>query len=294
MNLAQNNKKEFSDLVSNIDLNPDSATKKATFVDLLSLSSELTLPSAGFSPQSIEVKWACTSQEVIAAQRLRHSVFTSDMGARIPANSAGANGLDTDIFDEFCEHLIVLDVQTKEVIGTYRVLTPTQALRVGSTHLETLFDLTRLRQYKDHMVEIGKGCVHPSHRNGGVIMALWGELFKFMKRNKLEFMVGSTNIPMTQELPLSAKMAASIWTLVKEHHLAPIEFHVRPRRPLPVEQLCGDLSVELPPLIQAYLRLGAKVLGPPAWLANSNSVDLPMMIRSTELHSKYQKHFLGL
>jgi putative hemolysin len=293
MNLVQNNKNEFSDLIPNIDLNSDPAKKNAALVECFGVSPELILPSAGFSPQSIEVRWAITSDEVIAAQRLRHSVFNLEMGG-LPANSAARSGLDIDLFDEFCEHLIVLDAQTKEVIGTYRVLTPTQAQRVGSTHLETLFDLTRLRQYKEHMVEIGKGCVHPAHRNGGVIMALWGELFKFMRRNKLDLMVGSTNIPMTQSLPLSAKMASSIWTHVKEHHLAAIQFHVRPRRPLPVEQLGSDLPVELPPLIQAYLRLGAKVLGPPAWLANSNSVDLPMMMRSTELHSKYQKHFLGL
>ena len=213
------------------------------------------------------------------------------MGARLPISSGG---LDVDLFDDYCEHLIVQDTKTSEVIGTYRVLTPTQALRVGSMHLDTSFDLTRLRQYREKMVEVGKGCVHPAHRNGGVIMALWGELFKFMQRNQLDFMIGSNPIPMTQDISTSARLAVSIWLQLKEFHLAPIEFQIRTRTPLPIELLASDLHVDLPPLIQAYLRLGAKVLGQPSWTPNSNTVDVPMMMRANDLHPKYQKHFLGL
>ena len=292
MNLVQNNNIELPDLISKIDLKRDSNTNSShSSADAFSIFNGPDISQEiGAVPDGIEIKWASNADEIQAAQRLRYKVFTQEMGGRVAKSSSG---LDCDLFDDFCEHLIVLSVQTGDVIGTYRVLTPAQAQRVGSTHLDTFFDLTRLRQYKDRMVEIGKGCVDPEHRNGGVIMALWGELFKFMQRNKLDFMVGSTNIPMTQELSQSAKLAASIWTQVKREHLSPIELHIRPRFPLPVDQLVGDLTVELPSLIQAYLRLGAKVLGPPAWLVNSNSVELPMMMRSSELHSKYKKHFLG-
>ena len=292
MNLVQNNNIELPDLISKIDLKRDSNTNSShSSADAFSIFNGPDISQEiSAVPDGIEIKWASNADEIQAAQRLRYKVFTQEMGGRVAKSSSG---LDCDLFDDFCEHLIVLSVQTGDVIGTYRVLTPAQAQRVGSTHLDTFFDLTRLRQYKDRMVEIGKGCVDPEHRNGGVIMALWGELFKFMQRNKLDFMVGSTNIPMTQELSQSAKLAASIWTQVKREHLAPIELHIRPRFPLPVDQLVGDLTVELPSLIQAYLRLGAKVLGPPAWLVNSNSVELPMMMRSSELHSKYKKHFLG-
>ena len=291
MNFAHNNI-ELPDLISKIDLKRNSNTNSShSPADAFSIFKDSdSSKKIDVIPQGIEVKWASNAFEIQAAQRLRYKVFTQEMGGRVAKSSSG---LDCDLFDDFCEHLIVLSVQTGEVIGTYRVLTPAQAQRIGSTHLDTFFDLTRLRQYKDRMVEIGKGCVDPEHRNGGVIMALWGELFKFMQRNKLDFMVGSTNIPMTQELSQSAKLAASIWTQVKREHLAPIELHIRPRFPLPVDQLVADLTVELPSLIQAYLRLGAKVLGPPAWLVNSNSVELPMMMRSSELHSKYKKHFLG-
>ena len=51
------------------------------------------------------------------------------------------------------------------------------------------------------MVELGRSCVHPDHRHGGVIMALWGALAGFMARNRLDTMVGCASIPMQHEGP---------------------------------------------------------------------------------------------
>jgi putative hemolysin len=291
MNLIQNNKREHLNLIPNIDLNSDSADLLGSGNHNKNLTSDNQ--SDPIHLGKLRLKWASHQGELLQAQRLRHNVFTQEMGTELPVNTR-SDGLDQDLFDDFCEHLIVQDLFSGEVVGTYRVLTPTQAQRVGGSHLSTHFDLTRLRHYKDLMVEIGKGCVHPAYRNGGVLMALWSELCKFMRRNEFELMVGCTAIPMNQELPRSARVAAGVWSQLKSHHLAPIELQIRARSPLPVDQLEPLPCTALPPLIQAYLRLGAKVLGPPAWVANSSCVDLPMMMRSSELHRKYQKHFLGL
>jgi len=242
----------------------------------------------------IAVSWARHLDEVREAQRLRHAVFAGEMGAILPNT---VHGHDVDLFDDYCEHLLVRDVATAEVIGTYRVLTPEQARRVGCTYSDTEFDLTRLRSIRDRMVELGRSCVHPDHRHGGVIMALWGALAEFMVRNRLDTMIGCASIPMTHQGPHGmvggGHAAASIWRQVREKHLASIEFHVRPRLPLPVDELDATLDVEPPALIKGYLRLGAKVLGAPAWDPDFNAADLPMMMRLADLPSRYRKHFLG-
>ena len=87
--------------------------------------------------------------------------------------------------------------------------------------------------------------------------------------------------------------AASLWTALRQTHLAPIEHQVRPRLPLPVEYLDDSLPVEPPALIRGYLRLGARVLGAPAWDPDFNTADLPMMMRLADLPSRYRRHFMG-
>ena len=239
---------------------------------------------------AVSVAWARDLDEVREAQRLRFRVFAGEMGARLDTTVADH---DVDLFDDYCEHLLVRDQASGEVVGTYRVLTPAQARRVGSTYSDTEFDLTRLRHLRERMVELGRSCVHPDHRHGGVILALWGALAEFMVRNKLDTMIGCASIPMLHNGVVSGHAAASIWQQLSRTHLAPIEYHVRPRLPLPVEQLQDDLEVEPPALIKGYLRLGAKVLGAPAWDPDFNTADLPMLMRISDLPPRYRKHFLG-
>lgn len=239
---------------------------------------------------AIQVAWARHLDEVREAQRLRFGVFVAEMGARL---TTPIPGHDVDLFDDYCEHLLVRDAQSQQVIGTYRVLTPAQAKRVGGTYSDTEFDLTRLRALRSRMVELGRSCVHPDHRHGGVIMALWSALADFMVRNQLDTMIGCASIPMLCNGVVSGDAAASIWQQVRKTHSAPIEYQVLPRLPLPVEHLDGSIAVEPPALIKGYLRLGARVLGAPAWDPDFNTADLPMMMRLADLHPRYRKHFLG-
>src|SRR3569832_1938282 len=206
--------------------------------------SPVTLPRGSLhrpdrqADRSLVVAWEKNQDEEMQAQRLRHEVFAGEMGARL---ETWLEGHDIDLFDDYCEHLLVRDGETNEVIGTYRVLTPAQALRAGSFYSDTEFDLTRLRHLRDRMVELGRSCVHRDHRHGGVILALWGALAEFMARNRLDTMIGCASIPMLHGGVVSGDAAASIWRQVSQTHLAPIEYHVRPRLPLPVERLDGSL-----------------------------------------------------
>lgn len=99
------------------------------------------------------------------------------MGARLDLPKESPAGHDIDLFDPFFEHLLVrapsLDRRSNPVIGTYRVLTPANAQRVGGLYADGEFGLTRLRPLRAKIVEVGRSCVHPDWRSGGAILALW-------------------------------------------------------------------------------------------------------------------------
>lgn len=241
----------------------------------------------------IEFAWARHLDEVRAAQRLRYRVFVDELGARLTPPIGTPPGHDADVFDRFCEHLIVRTSDSEhypgQVIGTYRVLTPWAALRAGGLYGETEFDLTRLRSLRSDMVELGRSCVDPAWRNGSVIFALWAALAEFMHRNALHTMIGCASVGMRD----GGHVAASLWERLRLTHLAAVEYQVRPRLALPIEQLERHHEVEAPALIKGYLRCGAKVLGPPAWDPDFNTADLPLMMRLADLPDRYRRHFLA-
>jgi len=109
--------------------------------------------SAGGPRHRLQVALATSTSDIHAAQRLRHRVFGEEMGATL---SSRAPGRDEDIFDAWCEHLIVRDCNSGNVVGTYRLLTAERARRLGTFYADGEFDLTRLSHLKPRMVEIGR------------------------------------------------------------------------------------------------------------------------------------------
>ena len=121
---------------------------------------------------TLEVGIARNASEVLDAQRLRYRVFAEEMGANL---SNRTPGVDHDVYDPYCEHLVVRDSDSSEIVGTYRILSPANARKIGY-YSENEFDITRLRHLRPRMVEIGRSCVHPDYRTGATIALLWSGL----------------------------------------------------------------------------------------------------------------------
>ena len=232
------------------------------------------------------VSLAVDDAEIREAQRLRYKVFAEEMGARL---STILPGHDIDLYDPFCDHLLVRELENGEVVGTYRILSPESAKRVGSYYSEQEFDLTRLNFLRPRMAELGRSCVHPDHRSGSVIARLWLGLADYMTRHGHEYIVGCASIGMND----GGHVAARVYRQVAARHLAPIEWRATPRYRLPVESLDDGQAAPLPPLIKGYTRLGALVCGEPAWDPDFNTADLLMLLPLAQLNRSYARRFLG-
>ena len=250
------------------------------------LATSLCVPRRAAPAAALRAEWARCLADVRAAQRLRYRVFVEEGGAQV---TSAMQHHELDTFDPWCEHLIVRHPADGEVIGTYRVLTPEKARLQGGLYADAEFDLAPLLALRPRLVELGRACVHPDHRAGGVILALWRGLTRFMLARGLDTMIGSASVPMRD----GGHAAASLWTGLRETHLAPPALRVRPRLALPVERLDCALPVEPPPLVKGYLRLGAKLLGAPAWDPAFQTADLPMLVRLSEMPARYRRHFLA-
>lgn len=232
----------------------------------------------------LTLSFAATPEEVREAQRLRYKVFVEAAGLHRPAHH---NGLDQDEFDSYCEHLIVRDSSTSEVVGTYRVLGPDAARRRGRYYSEQEFDLRSLTHLRPHIAEAGRACIHPDYRSGGVIMLLWAGLAAFMEREHCHFLIGCASISLAD----GGQDAAAIYNGLNATNLAPAEYHVIPRLPYPVHKCQPGVKPRIPPLIKGYLRSGAWVCGEPAWDPYFNCADLFMLLPLDKLDSRYARHY---
>ena len=240
--------------------------------------------AAGIGKPELHVGLARDEDDIRAAQRLRYRVFAEEMQARLHGGEAG---LDVDPFDAFCRHLIVRDRRNDEVVACMRVLVDEDARRAGSFYSETEFELGNLISAPGRVMEIGRVCVHPDYRGGMVVSMLWAGLARFFQVTEFNRIIGCASIPMLGD---GANAMAAFATLA-ERYMAPERFRVTPKLPLPLRD--GPVPpAHIPPLLLAYMRLGAKICGEPCWDPDFNTADLVVLLDPAQLRQRYARRFL--
>ena len=230
----------------------------------------------------IHVSWATTWAQVREAQRLRHRVFADEFGAQLPMSRYG---LDADEFDAHCDHLLARDGFNGPVVGTYRMLLPEQARAIGRLYSDTEFDMSALTPIRPRLAELGRACVDARIRDGRVILALWSALAEFMAERRIDWLLGFCSLPMHP----SSRAPAALWKRLSQTHASPAPWHARPLQPLPLEGVEPTEACVPPPLLRGYLRLGAKVMGPPAWDPIFRCADLLLLLSCGDLPERFRR-----
>ena len=222
--------------------------------------------------------------DVAAAQRLRYRVFAEELGARLPS---AAEAVDRDEFDAFCEHLILRDRQTNEVVGTYRILPETAAARIGRFYSAGEFDLGGIAALP-RLVEIGRACVHPAYRTGAALAVLLAGLARHIRAAGHEYVMGCASIPVGDD----PGAAATLCRRLVRDYASPPEWRAYPYHAFDVRTSGDPESIPLPTLLRAYLRMGAYVCGEPAWDDAFRTADLLILLPMARLNERYTQRLL--
>jgi putative hemolysin len=236
---------------------------------------------------ALDVRIARSTDEVRAAQRLRHEVFHRERGGTTDGQS-----LDADGYDERMQHIVVVDPahdgDTCGVVGTYRFMVHATPDSTMHGYAGTEFDLSPLRAFGAPMLELGRSCVLAPYRTRGVLNLLWREIAAVVATHRVGLMFGCASIGGTD-------LAAARRQLhyLHRHHLAPVA--LRPRA-----HGAGAVAVEpdadadadagalfdLEPLIKGYIRLGASI-GDGAYVDHAfNSIDVCIVMPTANLTSR--------
>lgn len=239
------------------------------------------------------VKLAETEEEKIAAQKLRFEVFNLEMNEGLSAS--WETGLDQDQFDEFADHLIVIDRNTSQVVGTYRMLKKSVANLNGGFYSEGEFDLTNLKKLSVEILEMGRSCVNKDYRSTGVINLLWAGIAKYLELTGAQFMFGCGSLHTH-----NVDEVSRIYAYLKSKYLADDKFRVYPLEKCVVKGLNDTILIDdskeilkkLPPLLKGYFRLGAMICGEPALDTEFGTTDFFILLPTGRITKRYQQHYL--
>jgi len=236
------------------------------------------------NPTQLSVELAATQDDLLASQRLRYRIFAEEQGAILPTAS---EQLDYDHYDPHCHHLLVRELNSGEVVGSTRILTQSSAQQAGGFYSANEFDIgDMLQNLRGNAIEIGRTCIHPDFRNGAGIGTLWLGLAQFMELHKVDYMFGCASVGVRD----GGSQVTAIMNEARRKHLAPSEMWVTPRQQLMPVQPAE--RVRMPPLLKAYLKLGAWVAGEPCLDTAFNVADIFILLDVNNLNARYHRHFV--
>jgi len=220
------------------------------------------------------------------AQALRFKVFNLELHEGLA--SSYETGLDSDRFDAVCDHLLVEEQKTGNVVGTYRMQSGKAAAERLGYYSAQEFDFSAYDKVRDEVIELGRACVHKDHRNFAVLNLLWKGIARYAGRHSARYLIGCSSL--TSQDP--AEGAALYGSFQK--YLAP-----EPLRTLPLSACACPLdrvinpAPKAPKLLSAYLMIGAKICGPPAIDREFKTIDFLTLLDLKSLPARVADRFLG-
>ena len=240
----------------------------------------------------LKVKITTDINEVREAQQLRFRVFNLELGRGLQASYE--KNVDFDDFDPYCEHVIVRDAKSKEVVGTYRLLLGSRARANIGFYSEREFDLQNIRNLDGEVLELGRSCARKDFRDRALIPLMWETIAQYVKSHQVRYLFGCGSL-----YTMEAKEVSACFSFLKRNYYAPEEFRVHPLTACECPDVNDNLApadeqaifLKLPSLIKSYLRLGAMVCGAPALDREFGTADFFMLLDIHKLSREYLNRF---
>lgn len=246
----------------------------------------------------LEVRLATRADEIEAAQALRYEVFFED-GPATPCAFSMLTRRDTDRFDQFCDHLIVVDRDANpagRVVGTYRLLVQERADAAGGFYTQSEFSIDRLAARRPDLkiLELGRSCVRPGYRDRPTLELLWAGIWAFVQASDADLLIGCASFEGTDP----AQHALSLSYLHHNHRgrgdlaIGPLPERRAEMNMLPPEAVDARRAIRaLPPLIKGYLNVGA-VVGEAAVVDHEfGTTDVLVMLERSAIQARYKRRF---
>ena len=254
---------------------------------------------SGFKPKNVIlfenkkyiVKTVETVLELEKALNLRYEVYYREL-----INKSSIIKLDIDRYDLISDHIVIVEKCTKEVIGTYRVISSTFS---DCYYSESEFNIDKIKNVPVNKLELGRACVHRNYRNGLTLAMLWKGVSLYIDSLNIRYLFGCSSVNTTNILEISL-----IYKFIRDMHLSGEDLRVYPKDKFRVIDIANYLdafekfsakaeNIEdfIPPLLKAYLKAGSKICGEPALDRKFRCADFFTVLDTDLMSDKFEKRY---
>jgi putative hemolysin len=231
------------------------------------------------------VNLAQTPEDLIECQRLRYLVFNLEL--REGYSTSERTGLDLDPFDPFCDHLMVSDLKSGRLVGTYRLQTGEAAARNMGYYGDQYFDFSIYEPVRRQVLELGRACVHEDYRNMMVLHSLWKGIAVYAMRAQARYLIGCNSISSQDE-----NYGVAMYAALKDRYLVEESLRTVPQPGCRCHPTGEAVEISRPPrLFRAYLDISAKVCGPPAIDREFKTIDFLTLVDLVKLPERVRTRF---
>lgn len=211
----------------------------------------LTLPLRQKTAQNqYRFEWVDTLKELQDVQRFRAKQFSHQFGLTFE------DDLDQDLYDFGCEHAVLRDKWSGEIVA-YTRLKLFQGHEIGQSYSAQEFEIVPQLSHFPSIVEIGRTCVHPQFRSGKALSMLWLNMApKILWSMRAKYLMGCVSIHLEDNLARTYYTHRQIQQL-EDHQTIDIRSKraFEPERP----DYSFPQDERMPKLFQTYLGMQSKL-----------------------------------
>ena len=195
-------------------------------------------------------EWVDNLKELQEVQRFRATQFAHQFGISFE------DGLDQDLYDFGCEHAVLREKWSGEIVA-YTRLKLFQGHEIGQSYSAQEFEIVPHLSHIPNVVEIGRTCVHPKFRSGKALSMLWMNLApKVLWSMRAKYLMGCVSIHLDDNLARAYYTHRQIQQLA-EHQSINIRSKCafEPERP----EYSFPHDERMPKLFRTYLEMQSKL-----------------------------------
>ena len=206
-----------------------------------------------FRHANMILKLAETREEIEKARQLRYSELVQLHNQQISFDDS------FDDSDFVYDHLLVVEADSGDVVGTYRLGRREHLKHMKAFAIESKFDVSSIKAADGEILELSRMAIREDHRDGLVVRLLWKGLMEYCAHYDVRYLFGVVSLHTFE--PEGAKNFLSYIY----HNFVSDEFELFAKPPvvemnlLPADQV--DMSLarkEMHPILKAYMGMGCK------------------------------------